>query len=405
MVRPNNFSNHACLFICMVVCIVYCSLLTYKYFLNESSTRVSIKRLKDSPTIAHPAITVCLHAPQGNIFLNFDDRKNISKKEYYQLLTGVDSKSYYEWPKLEFQKSIMPSYGYLRSIAWKYVGGSKNRRSGNEIPIYDSYLDPNEQCFTFQSISTTSEALEFVRFKFNDSNLQEIDKGSLTVFLHHPGQLIGGSGQFLYYTYIMRNIHQITQNTKALILIQINQIKLIRDRPDGNQKCNFAINKNQDIEWMKSVTKIVGCVPTYWSHLLRLDHFPNCTLTEQLNEAAKYHMKPHTIPGTDTRALALNKNSEMFFELHKPPCHEMQISSSILQMKNKKGGSGFSLFVEFATEKYEDVNNIREYELTSMLAEIGGYVGVFLGFSIFQGLINCAMLLNWARERNKTILL
>ena len=403
----------------MIVCSVYCGLLIYRYSLNESSTQISINKRSH---IANPDITICLDAQDGGIFTRLDESANASSVKctqgkvnsvqcsMYKMLNGVENKTNDSFPKQGFHEAILPSYQYLHYLNLRYFGSTKaEKTTGHEIPVQDSYLDPNDQCFTFKSGSNKSEGLDLAIFGFDIPNLQKIQKRvlnvkkepSLMVLLHHSGQLIRGSGQIRYYAY-MGTLTQIIEDIDKtnMVEIKIQALKLIRDRPDGKRKCSMHTNKNQDSRWMQAVTDITGCVPSYWTTLVSYDYLPNCSLSKDLKKASEYHMRPTKGHG-GSRALSMNKNEDEIFNAHRPPCHEMHISSTHVQYKSSAKKGEFQIKISFMSDQYEDINNVRGYELTSLLAEIGGYIGVFLGFSILQGFDNFIALLKWYKGRYK----
>ena len=44
---------------------------------------------------------------------------------------------------------------------------------------------------------------------------------------------------------------------------------------------------------------------------------------------------------------------------------------------------------EFATDTYEEVLEVRAYEYINLFAEMGGYIGLFTGWAVLQGLLTC----------------
>ena len=51
---------------------------------------------------------------------------------------------------------------------------------------------------------------------------------------------------------------------------------------------------------------------------------------------------------------------------------------------------------------YEEILNVREFTLDSLFANIGGYAGMFFGFSLFQGV---DIIVRQAKKIKDTILL
>ena len=62
--------------------------------------------------------------------------------------------------------------------------------------------------------------------------------------------------------------------------------------------------------------------------------------------------------------------------------------------------------LKFVTNRYEDVINVRAYEASSLFGEMGGYIGVFLGFSILDWLYGIIKMLAGLNKRrgNRTLM-
>ena len=52
----------------------------------------------------------------------------------------------------------------------------------------------------------------------------------------------------------------------------------------------------------------------------------------------------------------------------------------------------------FASRTYEERKEIRAYDSSSLFAEMGGYIGVFLGLSVLQGMGNVVEFILWLRK-------
>ena len=79
--------------------------------------------------------------------------------------------------------------------------------------------------------------------------------------------------------------------------------------------------------------------------------------------------------------------SFLFFR-YNPPCDGMQVLSNYIYLfrrkKNPNHKYSFRLEIKFLTNKFEEIVSNREYGMDNLWAEIGGYVGIFLGYSLIQ---------------------
>lgn len=382
-----------CVFLvaCSIGSIFHCSCLITQYLSNESSTQLSIKKLNNSFKIAQPAITTCLHVGKIGIS-SHTDPFSMKKDEKVE--------------RFDFQRKFLPNYRYLENVVMiDYVDIKEFK--GEEMPIFDVYRDSNDKCFTID-FSNSTGAMHLVMFGFKTDTLKELE--GLRIFLHHQGQLITGSSQLQYVAYEL-NVKPFLKSRSKVNNgeIQIKHIKLIRNRADGKFKCNSNL-ENEDAEWMRAVTKLVGCVPPYWVNLTYFGNQSLCKSYSKLDELRRYNLIPNGSPWDDFMNRKRNKE---IFETYEPPCHQMEITSTFSEKVEEKTPAGlFAIKVVFSTDTYEDVNNVRYYTAASLFAEIGGYVGIFMGISIFQSLMStldvCKHLMKtntsdgtWAKLRNK----
>ena len=63
------------------------------------------------------------------------------------------------------------------------------------------------------------------------------------------------------------------------------------------------------------------------------------------------------------------------------PCTEMSVSSSIEAKTNK---SDLILVFHYRAKNYMETTNTRAYILGDLVSSAGGFVGMFLGFGLFQ---------------------
>ena len=258
-------------FACMLCSIYYCSILTHKYLLNESSAQITIHTRGESTQDGHPAITICLHADGGNVFSNIDNDK---RKTYYDAMYGKGKATRKMLQTGGFKKPTKQPSFYIKRLQLDY-DDEVNLTEFKLKNINDTYVDPDDHCFTFESTSINSGALQEALFVFRTKKLQTLKDGRLMVFLHHPGQFVQDSGLMRSFVYHVQNVDRLndTIDTRNMAKIQINQIKLLKNRPNGHTKCNESL-ENQDAEWMDAVKQLFNCTPPYWRYLWDGDKYP-----------------------------------------------------------------------------------------------------------------------------------
>ena len=71
------------------------------------------------------------------------------------------------------------------------------------------------------------------------------------------------------------------------------------------------------------------------------------------------------------------------FDSYKQPCHYMKVTTGVLQ---KKLAFGHHLVLDFVymDDFYQEIVNVRDFGFESFWSGVGGFVGIFLGYSLLQ---------------------
>ena len=88
------------------------------------------------------------------------------------------------------------------------------------------------------------------------------------------------------------------------------------------------------------------------------------------------------------------------FDSYKQPCDYMKVTTGVLQ---KKLELGHHLVLEFVymDDFYEEIINVRDFGFESFWSGVGGFVGIFLGYSLLQ--IPDLLYKLWASSEDKRL--
>ena len=155
---------------------------------------------------------------------------------------------------------------------------------------------------------------------------------------------------------------------KIRVYFDIAFVSLLRKRPDAVEPCDEKLHNDDDMFRIKVINE-VGCIPTYWISTMAVNiSYDRCTRPIQLR---KVHQ--------------LIRNPSEIFSSYDPPCIEMQIPVNVVQKLAVDGNKGdFSLIVSYTAEEYQEITNVRGFNLMTLWSNAGGYVGIFLGISLLQ---------------------
>ena len=414
-------------FACFGGSVYYCCRLLKKYLLNESTTTVSIKEIGDFTDNVYPSISVCIRAEKGHLLLNIDKE---NRTKYYEAMYGNDTEENNQEEILNNRNLLnasRPSTFYIDDVNLHYEDGSISNVGLEDVK--EKYFDPEDQCCTVDIATLVSGNLQEVTFAFDISKLQELSKGRgskgrLKIFVHGSGQLLRDS-KFLRrkpdYQTQLKPLSRI--DTPNFVMIEIDNLKLFKSRSDGQKECKDNL-AGDDGELMDALKESVGCTPPYWIHLSNGGRYPPCKTNEQL-KVFKGYTEVLTEKGV---CQELKKHIKKLITSLTPSCSTMEMTKKVIPMKmdngmeennggkknlgkgkekgnEKKKGDGnedeemtncmlkprdnpvVCIGIMFLSETFEETREVRSYDAASFLAEIGGYVGLFLGFSVFSVLI------------------
>ena len=110
----------------------------------------------------------------------------------------------------------------------------------------------------------------------------------------------------------------------------------------------------------------------FWKNLNQSTSFNNKTLSDCKKEG---YQQLFQYTADTTKA----------YQLYKQPCTQMTIT---LQQESSKTnstnmGDGNDLVaIEYQTLQYKEIKNVRAFSLESMFGQYGGFIGMFLGYSL-----------------------
>ena len=149
---------------------------------------------------------------------------------------------------------------------------------------------------------------------------------------------------------------------------KISQVKQLRKRSDSSNPCNKDI-VNYDKYYQEELIKELGCKPPYLSEsLTNVAEYEICTKAIDLQEAYLKIAYPQTS-----------------LEQRQFPCYEMNLLS-IDSINNAPYPEPKDVSMAFIyTEKtYEEIKYSRMMDIDGWISNVGGFIGIFLGYSLLQ---------------------
>ena len=151
------------------------------------------------------------------------------------------------------------------------------------------------------------------------------------------------------------------------VSFSIPHVSILKKRHDAVKKCDVSL-KDNDNRFRMKVSKKVGCIPIYWRHILNPNvSLPICNESIQLNQI--YNL------------IRFSKN---FLLTYDPPCVELMTPISTNRRMSQDFGTKLVITVLYATETFEEITNVRDFDIESLWSSAGGFIGLFLGYSLVQ---------------------
>ena len=162
------------------------------------------------------------------------------------------------------------------------------------------------------------------------------------------------------------------QNDKILEL-KLNRDTVLRKRPVATDPCNMGI-ENYDEYLQEAVSNETQCIPPFWKNRLNVrSNLNECTTQETLRKIHNRTM--------------LNKKMLKDFD---KPCVEM--FSSVIwswlpldaSLEKKISSKIYPVKFIYLEKYYEEIEYSQAFNPESLISNLGGFIGIFLGYSLMQ---------------------
>ena len=371
------------------------------YFANNDLSIIAYKNFQNEAEDIFPTFSIC--ALGGSWIL--EDRsmpKNLSTDTYISILTGnLDPKSAYtelqfDDVTIDINKFITDSYTLTdkgeRIIRSK---GSAYGKQSSSSSLQISHLDPNKVCVTKEDFQKNAlvekDFIEMnmigglhsfrLRNSFLDINLYIHQKGQLMRTLKHPSYHLDKR----HIRHIKEKQEKSRYPLKQEIKMRVVYVDVLRKRKNSNIPCNPAL-QNEDNQIRHSIVDAVGCIPAFTRPFLNPSLLLNESAINSTCNRAQYR-----------RISQLYTNFLQTKEWYTQPCSRMNTivttADSITENKplltdlflaTLKPSFTIEFTLEYLTGSYRETVNKLDFDIATLWSQIGGFIGIFLGYSLLQ---------------------
>ena len=372
--------------------LFYCS---YKYIQNKSTSLVDYRVYHQSEKDIYPSLSLCF---QG---MGIYDAHKLNKihgieetREYVEFLQGrvwkedlldvtfddvtINLKDYVENISLTVNSFFMdPVYTWENDNVNESFGVKPNHKNSSSFksidtfPFYISFRQAITKCYTLDFSGNILTAIDGKLVRTLAIALRNMRLQSLALFyiMHYPKQLIRSSPMDIE----LPGYPGIISGTLIKKNFWIENLEVTRRRNTFKTPCNRELIGDDDMILEKKL-EVAGCRPPHWSFEA---NYPICNSKESMN---KTNVQPSDFANPD------------FLEPFVQPCDQLQnvmFSMTVIQSvptEQNQGRDDLTTHINlmFKSSNYKEILHIRDFDIESLVGNMGGYVGLFLGFAVWQ---------------------
>ena len=402
------------------VLVVYC---VSKYVQNKSTASVDFKTYHETDKDQYPSISMCFSDSVFTIYDGEKLRKTYGIDKYYAKIN--DYVDLVGWEYLQFlsgdiwdETMVNVNYDYVTQrindlfhdlvlatddlglepvFRWvnHAIQGSQpqdvnhnDANSPESFPFLTSQRTAFTKCLTFDvptSIIPKSKGkiLRLFKLSFNVSSSRGLGLG---VFFHYPGQL----SRAVPVDYEIGKNMGLLSGEIWIKDIFVSMVEGIRRRHNSKESCNLESQRTDELLYKKMAEKL-NCKPSHW---IDVEYPVTCNNSES--------MKLSNFADTTFYDPKLLK-------MIRPPCDQIEVANvavkdlirSKFEDDEDMNPQLAHLTITFTSALYKEITHEQDYDLEGLIGNGGGYVGLFLGFAIWQIPDFCYMIFGWL---SKTII-
>ena len=373
---------------CTALAIYMTVIMIQRFVGNDDTTSIVYRRYNQTPRDQYPTYSICFKGPNLHWYQGIRIWKSygVTSENYERMLMGEASASMYTYnytSRLYHKTQATLNMGSDNNITQFHLKitdilsevefvtlYSKNTMRWPKIslenpPFSVGYEDPGLLCFTRDSKDYSADTIrryDLLTFKKHLLKQAIFNHTEMRIFTHYPGQLL----RSVDYPIFRSGFFAFAWD--SILEFQISDGTILRKRPDSEDPCNSEII-DHDEYILKKVATMIGCIPPYWIGRVSDDSlFDVCTNASKLRQVYGYI-----------------RNYQYELLKYDSPCLDMFVASShIWKTMENNDNDTFIMKVIYNEKHYEEIVYSQSFGFESLVSNIGGFVGIFLGYSMMQ---------------------
>ena len=372
--------------LCIGLTIVMIALCCYNYSLDEDMTSVSFRPFYLTENDIYPTVSICITLPYEQYKLDLYGR-NVTALNYSAFLSGHFWNA--DLMEIDYESVVLSPLDYFVGYEVEYRNATRVIRYYNSSLTgkeeYTEILVPTNRismanmiCFGIdvvleKSIYGLSMKLKTSIFK---DGIRPNRTGSLTfnrgvgIVLHYPKQIF--RNKWWKTNWPTRNAND---SKNYIISYDVGGMEVIRYRNKRAQRCKEGY-PDYDDDTFREILTTVGCRPPYTKSQPNLTM---CTNAEQLKKIVSLQIQ--LWEGDDLRHL---------------PCSgvEKLITGITESDEEETKDPYFTIALSIKDLTYKEIRMKKAYTISALVGNIGGFIGLFLGYALMMlpGLVKATIL-------------
>ena len=343
------------------------------YLKNEDATAISFKSFYTTADLVYPSASVCFTSPYESEKLKITNNET-SISDYSDFLSGEGDSWNKDLFEVDFKNVSLNPLDYILGYKMKYRNMTEITKIYNEnnnvVKPTIRLIMPNMVCYGIDLEMTKETIMSGIIIKtsifpnmIRPSHVDDpfsMNRG-LNVILHYPNQLL--NTKWWKSNWPTRS----DQASKSFsIVYDIRGVEVIRLRNKRGEICHDDVNYDYDSEVFKEILDNAKCKPPYT--LLR-DDLKICDDQSKMKEIHQKHFK-------------------LFSGLHLgyKPCNLLvKVNYEVTEIDTEETDpANFTINFNYKDDQIKVIQMVRAYDLGALVGNVGGYIGLFLGYTLMM---------------------
>ena len=376
---------------CLIATLGFTCRCLYKYYLDEDVSQVTYQDFHKTKEGIYPSVTLCF----STIFFEenlkiYGDGINVST--YTDYLFGnywdarmsevdydnvtIDIKDYFlgtmiytpDWRHLYGDKFFQYDARKKNTFEGKVNELDKSMNTQWKPNVYVSYRGPDRKCMSVDIPYVPDEKVWTFGILFGSDifpNGTRPDFYDFGIKLHYPRQFLRSNVQ----KYVWKS-HENYQYGGYTMKFTVQKMEVLRKRNRRNAQCNENW-KNDDVNIMNVNMKNNGCRHPHWKAAAgTLESTPRCATKEQMKYATEFQLSKYMLPCQSVKRILY------IYDEYDTLLDQLDFINNTLGV--------FETMLEFLDNSYLEIRQVKAYDIQSLVGDVGGYIGLFLGFALLQ---------------------